>query len=341
MVRHLRAGDIVEVRSLKEILATLDSAGTLEAMPFMPEMIKYCGKRFRVVKRAHKTCDTVNKTGGARIQGAVHLEEVRCDGSGHGGCQASCLMFWKETWLKLVRDDTQTAESIRETSIGPDVIPKEWAYKVDSSSEHDRVRYRCQITEIPTFTTQLPWWDIRQYIEDITSGNVNASQFLRGVRFSILRGIVHSGYGYRIVKAAYNWFQRLRGGSSFPFVTGSLQKTPHLELHLQPGEWVRVKSFEEVVATLDTNNKNRGLSFDTSEMRFQCKKVFRVNARINQIINEKTGEMMNFSNPCITLEGVYCAGETTQTRLFCPRAITPYWREIWLERTPASGEESH
>ena len=48
MARHLRAGDLVEVRSLKEILATLDSAGTLEGMPFMQEMVRYCGKRFRV-----------------------------------------------------------------------------------------------------------------------------------------------------------------------------------------------------------------------------------------------------------------------------------------------------
>ena len=26
----------------------------------MPQMFEYCGKRFKVYKRAHKTCDTVN-----------------------------------------------------------------------------------------------------------------------------------------------------------------------------------------------------------------------------------------------------------------------------------------
>src|SRR5258705_198295 len=31
---------------------------------------------------------------------AVHLDGVRCDGSAHGGCQAGCLMFWKDAWLK-------------------------------------------------------------------------------------------------------------------------------------------------------------------------------------------------------------------------------------------------
>jgi len=307
-------------------------------MPFMPEMVKFCGKRFRVAKRAHKTCNTVDNTGGAKVREAVHLEDVRCDGAGHGGCQASCLMFWKEAWLKPVRDGARPAESQPETSHSPHALPEEWSVRVSPGSNLDQVRYRCQITEISNFTTQLFWWDIRQYIEDITSGNVGLGQFLRGVRFSIFRAIVSSGHGFRMVRATYNWFQRLRGGSSFPFVTGPLKKTPHQELHLKPGEWIRVKSFDEIVATLDVKNKNRGLGFDTSEMRLHCKKEFRVKARVSRIIKEQTGEMMEFQNPCITLEGVYCTGETTNVRLFCPRAITPYWREIWLERL--GGDES-
>ena len=39
-----RSGQLVEVRSLSEILATLDAAGTLDGMPFMPEMVRYCGQ---------------------------------------------------------------------------------------------------------------------------------------------------------------------------------------------------------------------------------------------------------------------------------------------------------
>ena len=56
----LQAGDWVEVRSKEEILRSLDSSGRLDNMPFMPQMFQYCGKRFRVFKRAHKSCDTVN-----------------------------------------------------------------------------------------------------------------------------------------------------------------------------------------------------------------------------------------------------------------------------------------
>jgi hypothetical protein len=55
----LRVGDWVEVRSQAEILATLDERGCLDGLPFMPQMVDFCGRRFQVVKRSHKLCDTV------------------------------------------------------------------------------------------------------------------------------------------------------------------------------------------------------------------------------------------------------------------------------------------
>ncbi len=48
---RLRAGDLVVVRTPDEILKTLDANGTLDNLPFMPEMLKFCGKRFRVMNR--------------------------------------------------------------------------------------------------------------------------------------------------------------------------------------------------------------------------------------------------------------------------------------------------
>ena len=107
----LRAGDIVEVRSANEILSTLDVNGTLDALPFMPEMLQYCGKRFRVYKSAHKSCDTIKDWMTMRgMTNAVHLEGLRCDGEAHGGCQAGCLLFWKVAWLKLVSGPELTGE---------------------------------------------------------------------------------------------------------------------------------------------------------------------------------------------------------------------------------------
>jgi len=132
----------------------------------------------------------------------------------------------------------------------------------------------------------------------------------------------------------YDALQRLWGGVPYPRRWGKIPvgaKTPSANLNLQPGEWVRVKSYPEILATLDGNNKNRGLIFD-AEMVPYCGRTFRVLKRVKRILNEKTGRMTEFKNPCIILEGVVCESRYSQCRLFCPRSIYSYWREIWLER---------
>ena len=108
--RGLRVGDLVEVRSADEIMATLDERGELENLPFMPEMLKFCGQRLTVDKVAHKLCDTMSGSGIHKMENAVHLTGSRCDGTAHGGCQTACLLYWKEAWLKRV-DDAATAKS--------------------------------------------------------------------------------------------------------------------------------------------------------------------------------------------------------------------------------------
>src|SRR3954463_15805471 len=91
----LRVGDLVEVRSADEILATLDGRGELDNLPFMPEMLAFCGRRMTVHKVAHKLCDSTYWSGMRALPRAVHLTAARCDGSAHGGCQTACTLFWK------------------------------------------------------------------------------------------------------------------------------------------------------------------------------------------------------------------------------------------------------
>ena len=53
-VLGLHLGEIVEVRSEREIIATLDKEGSLEGLPFLNEMHNYCGKKFKVFKSVNK-----------------------------------------------------------------------------------------------------------------------------------------------------------------------------------------------------------------------------------------------------------------------------------------------
>ena len=154
---QLKAGDWVEVRSKEEILHTLDKDGCLEGMPFMPEMFAFCGKRFQVYKRAHKTCDTVYPVRGRKVEHAVHLD-TRCNGSAHGGCQATCLLFWKDAWLKPAAENVVSANS--ETSsllVFPNPAPgaqgctesNVWNRTVDSNDQGAEPIYVCQATRLP------------------------------------------------------------------------------------------------------------------------------------------------------------------------------------------------
>ena len=143
---ELYRGDIVEVKSPSEILSTLDELGALAGLPFMPEMAAYCGRRFRVDRRADKVCDTVKYTGSRRVPNAVLLEDLRCNGSGHRGCQAECRIFWKDAWLRKVAPDAppippSEAEALIERA----------SRNIQSRTEKDgkfETRYRCQNTDI-------------------------------------------------------------------------------------------------------------------------------------------------------------------------------------------------
>lgn len=333
---QFRAGDLIQVRSSADILATLDGEGRLDGLPFMPEMLAFCGRRLRVAAVAHKTCDPAHKTGGRRLDRAVHLEGTRCDGSAHGGCEAECNLFWKDAWIKAVPGSSEadaTQADSRAAGSGSNVhhlsAPEAASLPTGSAD-----CYTCQATELIKATQHLPWWNVRQYIRDIKSGNHSVKQVLKVLVLAWSRQLLHLPLGFRVWCGVNDWVHRRLTGRAAPRVHGAVppgNKTPTAALDLQPGETVRVKGIKEIAVTLDRNSKNRGMWFDVEQVAF-CERTFKVHRRVNRIIDERTGKMIELRNPCITLEGVVCTGQHSSERLLCPRAITPYWREIWLDR---------
>jgi hypothetical protein len=338
-----RAGDWVEVRSREEILGTLDEKGRLDGLSFMPQMFNYCGQRFRVESRAYKTCDTVSgRYRGLRMPDAVHLS-VRCDGQAYGDCQAGCLIFWKNAWLKPV-DGPALAdnEPNRNRARHADLHKQGTCTDADvrrSTACKDRngtTRYSCQATELLNYTAPLKWWDARQYVEAYTSGNRSFLQVGRGLTylFYYYASFAFSERWGRPGRWLYNRFQAITGGVPFPRLKGKIatgQLTPRRDLNLQAGDFVRVKSYDEILATLNTGLSNRGLQFDAELVPF-CGKVFRVSTRVERFVDERTGEMRQMKTPAVILDGVTCKALFSGQRLFCPRSINIWWREIWLER---------
>lgn len=335
----LRAGDWVLVRSKEEILATLDNRARLDNLPFQPEMFAFCGKRMQVAKVAHKTCDTIKKTGGRSMTNAVHLEGGRCDGAAHAGCQADCVFFWKEAWLKRADAlDSVAFTSTAAVCTEQAVIQAARAPGEETSTDPAWV---CQTIALYEATELLQWWDVRQYIRDVTSGNHTVWQVFKRLIWASYDNVVSLGYGYRALISFYNSYQRLRGGRPYPIGEGPIpdgKPTPTEILNLELNEWVEVKSPDEIRSTLTKNGFNRGMRFDVEMLAYSGNR-YRVQMRVDRLLNEQTGKMMIMKSPCIQLEDVFCRAECTHKRLGCPRASNTYWREIWLKRVDGAAPQ--
>ncbi|MFF5108340.1 hypothetical protein [Streptosporangium sp. NPDC000509] len=352
---NLRVGETVEVLGEAEIMATLDEKGELDRLPFMPEMLAFCGRRLTVHKVAHKLCDTIGGSGMRRMERAVHLSGARCDGQAHGGCQTACQFYWKEAWLKRVDPTSSASDSPVPTSLTPTspipdpssvassaafvgenglaagrpLLPILQAATRKEPGPDGEERFSCQATELlRAAPTCLPFKDVRQYVTDVRSGNVGVPWMLR----SFLVGLFNRFQ--QVAKRVLPRWMWIKGGMRWGFVRGEAGRTtPTLSLDLRPGELVRVKSKEEILKTLNDDLLNRGMGFE-EEMSRYCGHVARVSARVEKCLDEKTGRMLRMKNPCIILDGVICAGAYNVS---CPREFVPFWREIWLERVEEPG----
>jgi hypothetical protein len=109
---------------------------------------------------------------------AVHLEGLRCDGSAHGGCQAGCLLFWKEVWLERVRGREGEPPPSAEATVAQvreKLLP---GTRESRGSAGGQDLFRCQATELLRATSPLSAWDPRPYLRDIWTRNVPLREFV-------------------------------------------------------------------------------------------------------------------------------------------------------------------
>ena len=288
----------------REIAETLDAEGELQGLPFMPEMLQFCGQRMRVVRRAEKTCIEY-PGGGYKIReflnnDAMVLEGTRCSGQDHDGCQRACTIFWKKAWLRKL-EDPEVASPV--TSSGKEELRAKLKTKASPT------RYICQSTELAKATQAMTRGRIlSKCIDEIRSGS---------------RGILEM----TSLVVAPMWRKATR---KIPRkqLAGNLKRTPVGNLALQPGEWVTIRPASEIAETLDNRGRNRGLSCDYG-MSSHSGEKFRVRHRLDRMISEPTGEMRKVE-ATVVLEGLNCTCANVVGG--CPRQDFIYWREIWLKR---------
>ncbi len=302
-------GDVVEVLSIDEIFGILDKDGTTDGLPFMKEMLEFCGKQYTVDQIV---LQSVMDTAGLSEYSEAHvrtfngmnvyvLKNLRCSGESHDGCQRGCSHFWKETWLKKINTMN------RKNALNLDQIKD---VKSNLKILDDSGKYFCQSTQYYNSTK-----------------NISKSQ-----RFiNLALNIRHGNYGLiTLIRLLSIWsFWKLFNKFFGNYPKGNIKKTPVEILNLQPGEIVEVKSLKEIKKTLNTNGRNRGLHFSPDMIKY-CGKRYKVRNRADKIIFEATGEMQNLTNT-VMLEGAF-ADSAYYAFGGCPREDFAYWREIWLKK---------
>lgn len=285
----IRPNDSVWVLPASEILEQLDSQGCTEKLQFMPEMLVYCGRRFTVRRFVNKICADLAPVQICAMPNAIVLDVERCSGAAHGGCQAGCQIMWHAKWLS--KAEPSFADSSVSTNQLPTLIGEQ---------------FRCQATELVRQAEPLSIGKPSQYFDDLRVGRISVGQLV----------------GFFVKSAAGKLGLR-------NVVVGKCKSTPVQNLDLQVGERVRVKSPESIALTLNSKGYNRGMWFDSEAMTQYCGREMLVSRRIERMINEKTGRMMQLKVPSIVLSEAACTGLHNR---FCGRGSLFYWRECWLER---------
>ena len=321
---------MVEVRAPAEILSTLDGDASVDAMPFMPEMLQHAGRRFTVSSRVEKICDTVSESPQEPEDAATRSCSTTCGARARptGVARPGAGSIGRRSGFGGSTPQARTTAA-RAVMIAP--MPSRdsnsWraeatvaAHGADGTSVET---YRCQATEALRASEPLRSYDLRQYLRELTSGNVGVLRLLR--------------VAWRGISTAVRRRLRLIGRLPLRHQEGPVP--PKNELNLQSGDLVEVRSPDEIAPSIDETGRTRGLWFDW-EMIPYCGGRYRVKDRVERLIDERTGEMIEISSDCLILDGVVCGGECSTGRWLCPRAIYPYWREAWLRRVDAEPSPS-
>ena len=115
-----------------------------------------------------------------------------------------------------------------------------------------------------------------------------------------------------------------------------MQRGDLSDRRIQAGDWVRVRSLEEIEATLNHWRQLRGCTF-MPEMAAYCGTTQRVLKRMERFVDERD-LCVKTSKGIVLLAGVMCEG--TADFGSCDRSCFYFWREEWLEKISESESEA-
>lgn len=132
----------------------------------------------------------------------------------------------------------------------------------------------------------------------------------------------------RIIRRRWHYLVHLYSGDSSRRLTAPSVPVSAVTGPLQAGDRVKVKSKEDIQATLDEWNRLKGTGF-MEEMWPYCSTTHRVLKRLDRFLDERDYRVKECKR-MVLLEGVICEGTKDFGR--CDRSCYFFWREEWLEK---------
>jgi hypothetical protein len=108
-LRGFKPGELVQIRTGREIGETLNEKGTHRGLWFDREMKVYCGRTARVKTKVERFIDEGSGKMIELASDAYILDGVVCEGyrsSGRWLCPRAIYPWWREAWLQPVETDS-------------------------------------------------------------------------------------------------------------------------------------------------------------------------------------------------------------------------------------------
>jgi hypothetical protein len=159
---------------------------------------------------------------------------------------------------------------------------------------------------------------------------VEPQPFLRRLKRNL--AVPWNYYVKRWIKQAYHLYAKQ---TAQPKRSKTAQTSQPLEAiepvqpeRLKAGDWVRVRSWEEIQPLLDPFKETRGCAF-LEDMRQYCGTNQRILKSMQRFLDERDYKVKKV-NGVILLENVICHGTAAFGK--CDRCCFLFWREEWLEK---------
>ena len=120
------------------------------------------------------------------------------------------------------------------------------------------------------------------------------------------------------------WWENINRNPNIP----TDHSISHKPLNLKAGECVRVRTKEEIQATLNPWNELEGCAFISAMWQY-CGTTQRIFKLVERFVDERDYRV-KYVLGVVLLEGVNCNGTSFYGK--CDRTCFFFWREEWLER---------